>query len=96
MIRGSSALILLGGIALIGYGLFGAISALAGLYEGAVQAPLDQPEGAEAGAADVMLRSAMLGAAGIPALVIGGYLWRIDRIRGRRRREARAHRERGA
>lgn len=89
MYRLSSILLLLVGALAVGYGIFGGISALGSLYQGAMDAPLDQPEGTEKAVADVMLKSAVVGVAGFVPLLLGMYFWRMDRVRARRRAEGR-------
>jgi hypothetical protein len=89
MFRLSSILMLLAGVAAIGYGIYGGLSALGSLYQGAMDAPLDQPEGTEKAVADVMLRSALIGVAGFVPLLLGAYFWRMDRVRARRRASGR-------
>ncbi len=90
MFRLSSLLMLLVGMALLICGIYGGLSALAGLYQGAMAAPLDQPAGTEEAVSERMLRSVLIGAGGIPPLLLGTYFWRMDRMRARRRARAAA------
>lgn len=70
-------------------GLFGALSELIGLYSSALADPLaaDAPEGKAVGAA--MFRWAIIGAFGVPFLLVGSVLLKLSlfqRLRGRRGR----------
>ncbi|MFG0282961.1 MAG: hypothetical protein ACF8R7_00935 [Phycisphaerales bacterium JB039] len=88
MIRLSSILMLVAGLALIGYGLYAGISALGDLYQGALDAPLDQPPDAEQNTRGAMLRAALIGAAGIPALLLGKLFLARDLARKRRNKRS--------
>lgn len=59
------------GLAVVLYGLGTALSQIAGLYGGALADPLGQPDGTEKAVADGMWRSAMIGACGLPLLIVG-------------------------
>lgn len=85
MLRLSSVLLLLIGVAAVVVGIYGGLSMLASLYQGALEAPLDQPEGTEAQVAQNMLTFAVIGGAGFVPLLLGIYFWKRDRIRARRR-----------
>ena len=76
---------LVSGLALIGYGLYAGISALGELYQGALDAPLEQPADAEQNTSEAMFRAALIGVAGIPPLVLGKIFWARDRARRGRR-----------
>lgn len=81
-------LTLVGG-AVVLVGLFGALSELIGLYASAMNDPLaaDAPEGKAVGAA--MFRWAIVGAVGVPFLLVGSVLLKLSlfqRLRGRRNR----------
>lgn len=84
MVRASSILLLLIGIAAVGVGVFGGLSALAGLYQGAMEAPLDQPEGTEEAVARNMMTFVLIGAGGLVPLLMGTLFWKRDRARARR------------
>lgn len=76
-----------GAVALVG--LFGALSELVGLYSSAMNDPLaaDAPEGKAVGAA--MFRWAVVGAVGVPFLLVGSVLLKLSffqRLRARRGR----------
>lgn len=85
MVRASSILLLLIGIAAVCVGIYGALSTLASLYEGAMDAPLDQPDGAEEAVARNMMTFVIIGAGGLVPLLMGTLFWKRDRIRTRRR-----------
>lgn len=77
------------GGAVVLVGLFGALSELIGLYSSAMNDPLaaDAPEGRAVGAA--MFRWAVVGAVGVPLLLVGSVLLKLSlfqRLRGRRGR----------
>jgi hypothetical protein len=89
MLRLSSIAMLLLGAAAVGLGIYGGLSTLAGLYQGALEAPLDQPEGAETEVTRNMLTFVIIGAAGFVPLLLGTYFWRKDRLHARQRAEGR-------
>lgn len=66
-------LILFGGSIMLA-GIVMALLTLGRLYQGVLESPLDQPEGAEDAARLGMLRWAGLGAIGIPPFLVGGAL----------------------
>ena len=75
MMRTAIGLILFfGGLALTLYGLGTAILELVGLYSNAVNAPLDNPTGGEQGVSQRMIRAAILGACGVPPMILGSVL----------------------
>ncbi len=68
------------------YGLGSALSAFAGLYQGAINDALNQPEGTEKAVADGMWRSALIGLSGVPLMMVGSFMLGrglIARMRGR-------------
>jgi hypothetical protein len=64
----------LAGAAIILYGLGSALIAFAGLYQGALDDAMNQPEGTEKAVSDAMWRNAIIGAAGIPFFLVGSFL----------------------
>lgn len=81
-------LTLVGGVVAI-IGLLGALNELVSLYSSAMNDPLaaDAPEGKAVGAA--MFRWAIIGAVGVPFLLVGSVLLKLSlfqRLRGRRGR----------
>lgn len=73
-------LMLIGGGIMVA-GILFAISAISGLYNGAVADALNQPEGTEAAATAKMMRGAFISALGVPFLVIGRIVTKISRRR---------------
>jgi hypothetical protein len=69
------------------YGIGAALVELIDLYQSTMADPLNQPEGGEAAVSSRMIRSLLIGAAGIPALLIGSLLLRVSILQriGRRR-----------
>ena len=79
------------------YGIGSALLELVSLYQGALTDPLNQPEGAEKGISDRMVRNLIIGAAGIPFIIVGTFLVRSAAgARRRRMREARLARKRSS
>ena len=72
------------GAAIICSGIFIAGSALAGLYKGALEHPLDQPENNEATVQHSMTRGVMIGAAGAPPFLLGMVLLKRAKARAKR------------
>ncbi len=70
--------LLLAGAGVILYGLGNALLALASLYQGAVNDPLNQPANAEAGASARMTHFALVGAVGIIPMVVGSVLLKLS------------------
>ena len=71
------------GAGIIAFGIFVAGSALAGLYKGVLERPLDQPENNETVVRDSMYRGVMIGAAGAPPFLIGMVLLKRAKARDR-------------
>lgn len=76
---------LLIGIAAVGIGLWGSLSALAELYQGMIDAPLEQADDAEGQTVTRMITFAAIGVGGLVPLVMGRIFLKRDRIRARRR-----------
>ena len=75
-----------GGMALALYGLGSAILELVGLYSSTLSAPLDNPPGGgEQAVSQRMLHSAILGACGIPPMIVGSVMLGVG-LWGRLRR----------
>ena len=72
------------GVGIVLYGLGNALLELGSLYQGAITDPLNQPEGAEKVVSAHMVRMLIIGAAGLPFLIVGTVMIRSNA--GRRRR----------
>ncbi len=71
-IRTIIALVLfVGGLAVVLYGIGFALKEFVGMYSSAIDAPLDTPEGGEKGVSDRMIHFVIIGACGIPPLMVG-------------------------
>lgn len=82
------------GVGLMLYGIGSALMEIASLYQGAINSPLDQPDGAEKLLSERMIRKLIIGAAGIPFLIIGTMMVRSAAAARRRQlREARMARK---
>jgi hypothetical protein len=79
---------MLAGGAVVVYGIFSALAPLIGLYQGALNDPLNQPEGTELNTSKAMLAGIGIGAIGAPFLLTGVVLTRIAAFRRRRARRA--------
>lgn len=66
---------MLGGGAIALYGIGSALAEVVGLYESALEDPLDAPEGQEQQASDNMIRDVVIGVVGIPPLLLGSVLF---------------------
>lgn len=66
-------LMLVGGGVIIGGGAM-ALMPLVQLYKANLDNPMGQPEGAERGTSDQMLRGVMIGAIGVPLFVVGSVM----------------------
>ncbi len=64
------------GVGIMVYGIGGAFIELSSVYQGAISNPLDQRENAEKVFSENMIRSLIIGAGGIPFLLIGTVLVR--------------------
>jgi hypothetical protein len=73
------------GIGAIAIGGYRALSELSGVYQRNLEDPLNQPDGAEKAASDRMFEGVLIGAPGIPLLLIGRVLWRRARAAGSQR-----------
>ena len=60
-----------GGLAVVLYGIGFALKEFVGMYSSAIEAPLETPEGGEKGVSERMIRYVIIGACGIPALMVG-------------------------
>ena len=67
-------ILMLGGGALALYGIGTALTEVIGLYESALDAPLDAPPDQEKEASEAMIRDVVIGAVGIPPLLVGSAL----------------------
>jgi hypothetical protein len=56
------------------YGIGMALKEFAGLYQGALNDAMNQPEGTEKAVSAAMWRNAMIGIAGIPIFLVGSFL----------------------
>ena len=80
-------ILMIGGAGVALYGIGSALTELVGLYESALNEPLDAPEGQEEAASRSMIRSAIIGGVGIPPFLIGSTLvYTTIRIKRQRRR----------
>jgi len=70
-------ILFVGGMAVALYGLGSALLELVGLYSGALNAPLDTPAGGEQAVSHRMLRFAIIGACGVPPLIVGSAMLSI-------------------
>jgi hypothetical protein len=85
MLRLLGWFLLLVGIGVMVYGIVNALIAIGGLYQGAMNNALDQPEGIEKDTSAAMLRFVVIGIGGLPALALGIILLIV--ARGQRNRE---------
>lgn len=89
----------LGGGGVLVYGAGMALVPLVGMYQGAVDHPLDQPEGAEEGVSREMLHGVKIGAIGVVPLLAGSVLLKVamfQRLRaGREKRDLIARKKPG-
>jgi hypothetical protein len=77
-VKTAIALILfLGGMAVVLYGLGSALVELIGLYSSALSAPLDGPAGGEQAVSQRMFRFAIIGACGVPPMLVGSVMLSI-------------------
>ena len=60
-----------GGLAVVLYGIGFALKEFVGMYSSAIESPLDSPEGGEKGVSERMIRYVIIGAIGIPPLMVG-------------------------
>ena len=60
-----------GGLAVVLYGIGFALSEFVGMYSSAIESPLDSPVGGEKGVSERMIRYVIIGAIGIPPLMVG-------------------------
>ncbi|MFA6044668.1 MAG: hypothetical protein WC718_06760 [Phycisphaerales bacterium] len=75
-----------GGVILYGAGL--AIVPLVGMYQGAVDHPLDQPDGAEQNVSRDMLHGVKIGAIGVVPMLAGSVLLKVamyQKLRGKKK-----------
>jgi hypothetical protein len=72
------------GAGIMVYGIGHALMELSSVYQGAISKPLDQPENVEKVFSQNMIRSLIIGAAGIPFLLIGTVMVRGALARKRR------------
>lgn len=70
-------ILLLVGLGIVLYGLGSALMQLVGLYQGALNDALAEPKVSEQAASAQMLRSALIGAIGIPPLMAGSAMLSI-------------------
>lgn len=68
----------LAGAAIIVYGIYGAMTELAGMYQGALEDALASPQGGEEGVGDRMLRGVKIGAVGVPLLLVGSFMLKMS------------------
>ncbi len=80
-------LLVLLGVGVMLYGLGGALLELLSLYQGAMSDPLAEPAVGEKERAQAMMRSAIIGAVGIPFFVAGSVLLKVSLIQRLRRRQ---------
>ena len=60
-----------GGLAVVLYGIGFALKEFVGMYSSAIESPLDSPVGGEKGVSERMIRYVIIGAVGIPPLMVG-------------------------
>jgi hypothetical protein len=77
-------MLMLIGAAIALYGVGSALLELTGLYESALTDPLGAPADQEALASRSMIRSVIIGALGIPPMIVGSYMF-LGLLRARRR-----------
>lgn len=75
------------GAGFILYGLGNALMELSSLYQGALNDPMNQAEGAEKAISNNMIRHLTTGAIGAPFLIVGSVLLRSSAMRRRRLRK---------
>src|SRR5262245_49901947 len=78
------------GVGVMLYGIGNALLEIASVYQGAIDNPLNQPDNAQKVFSDRMIRMLIIGAAGIPFLIIGTLM--VRSAAAARRRELRAAR----
>ena len=59
------------GLAIVLYGIGFALKEFVGMYSSAIESPLDSPVGGEKGVSERMIRYVIIGAIGIPPLMVG-------------------------
>jgi hypothetical protein len=79
-------ILMLGGAAIMLYGIFLALRELIGLYQGVMEDPLGQPEGTEDAVQHGMFRGLKIGAIGVVPFLIGVVLFKGEVARRLRRR----------
>ncbi len=78
--RLTGLILMLVGLAGVGVGIVTGVSEIQGLYAGALERPLDEPQsGGEQGVSDRILRAAGIGAVGAVPFIIGVRLMRSRR-----------------
>ena len=70
-------ILFLGGMAVVLYGLGSALLELIGLYSSALNTPLDNPAGGEQGVSNRMFRYVIIGACGVPPMLVGSVMLSI-------------------
>lgn len=75
------AVLAIAGLGVMGYGAYVALSALGGLYQGALQDAMNQPEGTEKATSDAMIRGVLIALPGVVVFVVGSVLMKIGRKR---------------
>jgi hypothetical protein len=78
------------GVGVMLYGIGNALLEISSLYQGAINNPLNQPDNAEKMFSERMIRMLIIGAAGIPFLIIGTIM--VRSAAAARRRELRTAR----
>lgn len=66
-----AAALFLIGLAIVLYGIGFALKEFVGMYSSAIDTPLDSPEGGEKGVSERMIHYVIIGAVGIPPLMVG-------------------------
>jgi hypothetical protein len=77
----------LAGAAVVIVGIGMAVHELIGLYQGAINDPMHEPQGGEKAVSARMIHGVLIGAAGVPFLIIGSVLLKVtlfQRLFGRR------------
>ena len=77
----TGAIFVLAGLGVMGYGAYVALSALGGLYQGALQDAMNQPEGTEKATSDAMIRGVLIALPGVVVFVVGSVLMKVGRKR---------------
>ena len=73
------------GLAVAVYGIGGAVLEVAQMYQANLNDAMSGVEGGEEAASGRILRSAMIGAAGVPFLIIGAVLFKVAFVKQKQR-----------